>query len=366
MSIRWTVPRLSPRASLAICVVALLAALLPLPASVVERVYSQAVYPALQRWLTPLSSLVPFALLDLVLVFGVGGLVAMWVRLLGREARGRRWRRFWMLAARTVVVAASVYLVFMLTWGLNYRRQPLTTRLDFDPARITTEGLGRLSRRAVTELNRLYPRAEAGGWPELAQLPRVLGPAFQTTQHHLGVRFPAVVGRPKRTLLSFYFQRSAIDGMINPLLLEVLINDDVLPFERAAVTAHEWAHLAGYADESEASFVGWLACLQGEAWARYSAWLMIHSHAVPHLPREAQEAAWAELAPGPRDHLRAIAERLRRSTPAVRVAARRIYDRFLKANRVPGGVESYGRAVTLLLGTRFERRWIPASRGVAE
>ena len=53
--------------------------------------------------------------------------------------------------------------------------------------------------------------------------------------------------------------------MINPFGLEVLVNPDLLPFERPFVAAHEWAHLAGYADESEASFVGWLTCMRADA-----------------------------------------------------------------------------------------------------
>ena len=36
---------------------------------------------------------------------------------------------------------------------------------------------------------------------------------------------------------------------------------------------HEWAHLAGHAPESEASFVAFLACLQGPRDIQYSGWL---------------------------------------------------------------------------------------------
>ena len=53
--------------------------------------------------------------------------------------------------------------------------------------------------------------------------------------------------------------------MTNPFFLEVIINPDLLPFEQPFVLAHEWAHLAGYADESEANFVAWLTCVQGDA-----------------------------------------------------------------------------------------------------
>ena len=56
--------------------------------------------------------------------------------------------------------------------------------------------------------------------------------------------------------------------MINPFGLEVLVNPDLPLSERPFVAAHEWAHLAGYADESEASFVGWLTCMRADAAAR--------------------------------------------------------------------------------------------------
>ena len=46
--------------------------------------------------------------------------------------------------------------------------------------------------------------------------------------------------------------------MTDPFLLETLLAPDLLDVERPFVIAHEWAHLAGYADESEANFVAWL------------------------------------------------------------------------------------------------------------
>ena len=72
----------------------------------------------------------------------------------------------------------------------------------------------------------------------------------------------AVPGIPKTSLLGLYFRRAAIDGMTDPLFLEVIVNPDVLPMERPFVVAHEWAHLAGYAAEDEANFVAWLTCTE--------------------------------------------------------------------------------------------------------
>ena len=68
-------------------------------------------------------------------------------------------------------------------------------------------------------------------------------------------------------MLDWYFRTGGIDGMTNPFGLEVLLNSRVLPVELPALVAHEYAHLAGFADEADASVVAWLACQGGIAGA---------------------------------------------------------------------------------------------------
>ena len=57
-----------------------------------------------------------------------------------------------------------------------------------------------------------------------------------------------------------------------------------------------------------------------------------------------------------------MAARYNRSSPAVRRAARDVYDRYLRANRVPEGIASYDAVVRLLVGTRFNPDWTPRLR----
>jgi hypothetical protein len=59
----------------------------------------------------------------------------------------------------------------------------------------------------------------------------------------------------------------------------------------------------------------------------------------------------ARVNPDVRADLEAIAERVRKQRPAVRDAADRAYDEFLKANRVEDGTASYARALTLILAS---------------
>ena len=280
-----------------VIIAAAVAALAPTPAAWVEQTYSRQWYVAGQRILTPVSGLVGFSLLDLLAIAGMLGLGFWWWRGLrrsGSEGRGRA-VALARLALHTAALAAALYLVFLAMWGLNYRRVPLTAKLDYDAARISSAALVSLASESVDRLNALYEPAAAKPWPSLGELPARYGSAFAVVQRRLGAARPAVAGRPKATLLTAYFRRAGIDGMISPFSLEVLVNGAVLPFERPFLVAHEWSHLAGYANESEASFVGVLICLAGDAQSRYSAWLYLSQQLVRHLSQAERERVWAGL-----------------------------------------------------------------------
>ncbi|MCA1563899.1 MAG: DUF3810 family protein [Acidobacteria bacterium] len=325
-------------------------AVAPIPAAWVEQHYSLGAYLSLQRWLTPLSNAAGFALFDGFVVLVLSLLVAFAVRRIRRRDRTGRWRMAASMAADLFVGAALLYLVFLASWGLNYRRAPIERRLDFEQARVTDEALAALARVAVSELNRLHHPAHASPWPELTHVSRSIAEPFAGAQRNLGLTRVAVPGRPKRSLLEWYFRQTAIDGMVDPFFLEILVNADVLPFERPFVVAHEWAHLAGFARESEASFVAWMVCQNGDEQTRYSGWLALYPHIVQGLSLADAGTMARRLEPRPRIDLRAIAARAGAAPPAARAAARQAYDRFLRANRVAEGVASYDAVVRLILG----------------
>ena len=67
---------------------------------------------------------------------------------------------------------------------------------------------------------------------------------------------------PKWSIFTPFYRASGVSGQLGPFFLETLLNPDLTGPERPAVLAHEWAHLSGYAPESDASFVGLLAALR--------------------------------------------------------------------------------------------------------
>jgi hypothetical protein len=346
---------------------AALVASAPLPRHAVERIYSRGFYPILQPRLTALSNSTPFAWFDALVLLTIGTTLTLWAVRLRRLPRGSgaaaKVGTLAGLTLDTAAIGAVLYLWFLVAWGLNYQRQPLHEQLDFREERITREALRTLAQRTVDSLNALHHDAHAATWPDLVETPAALGPAFVRAQRDLALPWTAHTGRPKRTLFNFYFTRVSIDGMTGPFFLETLANGTLLPFERAATVAHEWSHLAGYADESEANFVGWLVCMRGPAAVQYSGWLSLYGTVVGALPRSDRDEMAGRLEEGPRADLRAISDRiLRHAIPVASRAGYALYDRFLKANRVEAGVRSYGEVLRLLLGTKFNEDGSPAPR----
>jgi len=337
-----------------VVLIAALAAVLPVPARAIERVYSQGVYPLLQPAVTSVSSLTSIALFDV----SVAALLAFVGALFVHRWRARGFAR---AAGRTLVtigtLAAVVYLWFLLLWGLNYRRVPLEERLAYDAARVTRERAGFLAREAVRRANALAADDAAAHLDEEA-----LARSLRDVQHALGSGARLRVAPPKRSLLGWYFRQAAIDGMTNPFFLEIVLNPDLLPFERPFVLAHEWAHLAGFADESEANFIAWLTCIRADAAARYSGWTTAYQHLSSQLPREERQALRAELSPAVLADLVAASRRVARASPAVRMVARDAYDTYLRANRVEEGIASYNAVVRLMVGTAFDAEWQPELR----
>ena len=344
--------------------VAVLLLLAPINPALVERVYSTSRYLLLQQRVTAISNALPFAAFDVILIATVAlflGILAAAVRGL---RRGERWRAVGKAGVRLLVVGAGLYLWFLGAWGLNYRRVPLLERLELAHDAPTPETVLALGQQAVARLNELHAAAHAAPWLDPWD-DQELRRAFRVTQGFMTSR-KAAPGRLKQSIIAPYFRWASVDGMIDPFALEVLANPDLLPFEKPFVAAHEWSHLAGYADESEASFMGWLTCIRAGTGAQYSAWLFLYWEVSGVLRPSERTALAAALGAGPRTDVAAVSERVRRGQlPQLRRVSWAAYDQYLKANRVEEGVRSYNAVITLLARARFTKDWVPVRLAAA-
>ncbi len=342
----WWIP---PAAALFLLVV-------PIPPSLVEAAYARGIFRVIQTVLTTISNLTPFAWLDV----WIGLAIVLVVRRIALLIRDRKIAGAWATVAeagcRVLRAAGALTILFLLLWGFNYRRVPLESALGAEAAPAPT--VDEL-RDALIETNALAARIRpiAVEHPlTYDEVARALPDPFNRALGTLGRPAMGVFGRPKYTLLTPYFTWAGINGMVDPFALESIVHPDALPFERPFVLAHEWGHLSGHADEAEASAVGWLACMNGDASLEYSAAVYLVVELANALPRQTWLDILPSLDPGLRDDLRALAARWAKTEPVVQQASSRVYDEYLKANRVDDGVKSYSRALTLILLPQIRQR----------
>lgn len=340
---------------LALVAAALILAVAPIPKPVVEAVFTRRAYATIQPIVTFASNAVPIAVMDVAALLVLAGLALTSLRDFSRHRQRGVWRAFAPVACRVAVWSAAVYLVFLGAWGFNYRRQSMPERLPFAAGAVTPAAAAQLASLSVSRINALHAAAHAEGWVSGTAIDPPLAGAFDRVARELAA-LPRgiVVGRPKRSMLDWYFRRAGVSGMTDPIFLETLVASDLLPFERPLVIAHEWAHLAGLADEGEANLAGWLACVRASTADQYSGWLFMYSEAAETLaPRERAVLA-QRISDGPRADLAAIRQRTQQNVdPRIASAGWRVYDSYLKANRVEAGTNSYTEVVRLALGLKL-------------
>jgi hypothetical protein len=326
----------------------------------VEQFYSRTAYPWIALLLGTANGWLPVPMVELVLAAAVGAAVATAWRLWRRAAPRPSLRR---LLARTAIltwVGGGVLLSwFLLAWGFNYARPPLRERMQLDLEVLRSEEVLDLASRFVWAANEAHAGLEAV--PDQptrlagtrAELDAAIDAAYQRLRLP-GDTFDFDTSPAKAMLSAPLFSRLGISGIFVPFTGEPLFNGAVPDVSVPVALAHEKAHQRGITDEGEANLAAVLACLVAdEPYARYAAAVYAANVLVgeaSRYDREGARAVAAELGPGPRQDLAAIRAFWERYRGRATRAAARVNDAFLRSNRVEGGVQSYGRVASMLVG----------------
>ncbi len=311
---------------------------IPLPPSWIEAVHARGIFPTIRYVLgTPLS-LLPFSFSELLLLF----LALLLAYALGRLALGRGAAPLFSLLLWSLVVLGHLYF---LGFGWLYQRPPLMARLNLPRPSITQPSL----RDAATGFAR-----EAHSLRCLPPLPQEIPPlSLQAVRSALPLlhalplppsRLKAVF--PKGLLLTF-----GVSGIFSPFTQEAHFDPGLDPLDLAFVAAHECGHLAGFAPEDQASFVAWLALSESShPFLRYSAAVSALAHLETYLQKKDLKKVREAAGPGVMADRRRAGERFTsfRWNLGAKVSGM-FYDRFLKAQGVSEGVQSYNAFVLLIL-----------------
>lgn len=337
--------------SLILGALAVLWTLFPPPAAWVERVYSQGLYPLIAAVLIPITGAAPLPLagillilLPLLLIFL---LARSWRR---REGKKRHWFGRWLL--RLASVMALGYALFLFLWGANYQREPVEAQLELT-SEVLDEPIRAPELRTLAESLLDVVLENAGAERDGARAEASLRRAVQDVVAALNQgRTPTLPAGSKRLPAGLLLTFGNASGMVSPLTLEAFVDGGLPEYRYLATSAHELAHLAGYAVEADTDLISAIAGLRADdAYARYAMGLRFFRQVSRQLPSNARRTLYARL---PDEALRDIAETLsafEQFTPPPIVATVQVavYDTYLRTQGMEEGIEDYGRVVNLLI-----------------
>ncbi len=322
----------------------------------IEHAYSNGAYPIWQHIAFAITNPFPWSLGDVAALAGVAAIVWQIVDFVRRKPRSRRAH----IATLLLNVAAilGLYAIwFELSWGWNYARAPVETRVRFDPSLVTRSAAEALRTRAMAQMNALAAPAHA-----LVARPLELGAlesAWLPVTQRGGNDWTPVVGPAKPTLANRFMQATGTSGFINPLTLNVHLASDLLWFERPFDLSHEWSHVAAYAREDEANYLAIVTCLRSpDPVMQYSGWFELFLY----LPQKTHYAhhefvplVWEDFAALRRRNARHINVLLAHWTW-------RTYNAYLKSNRIAAGIQNYDEVTRLMLGVPLDQSGLPIAR----
>lgn len=261
------------------------------------------------------------------------------------------------LFLKGVAALLSVYLVFLLLWGYNYRRHSLAADMGLDVKSYNTGQLYKLADTLLLQVN--TQKAALGDTlglvapdPDSAMLFSRVEFAYKqaTTQWpSLRYRSPCI----KSSLYGKWLNYMGVTGYLNPFTNEAQVNTTTPQFMQPFTTCHEVAHQLGYAPEESANFVGYLvADNTGDPRFRYAANFEMFLYSTSQLSRRDTALAkeiWSRAVPGVKADYKAMVNFYKAYRGPLDDYSGMIYDQYLKANKQEKGIYSYSEVVGWLM-----------------
>ena len=319
---------------------------------VIETYYSNGIYPIIAQILRMVFGWIPIAVGDL-LYFAIGFLIVRWFWKIRKT-----WRILWKFHLLKIVSGISIfYFAFNALWALNYHRMKLVDKMELG-TEYSDEQLLDFTKKLIIRTNAVHSEIESHPnirvtFPysqEVVFDKCVLGYQKLSQEYeYFEYQQPSI----KKSVISLPLTIMGFAGYLNPFTNEANVNAKLPMYTFPATTSHEMAHQIGYASESEANFVGYLAAIRNDdKYIRYSGYTMALRYCLRSLERRDKKTL-EELLPSIN---RGVLQNLKDSNAFwekyqsfVESGFEFFYDNFLKLNRQEEGLDSYSRFVDLMI-----------------
>ena len=310
----------------------------------VQRLYTERVFVWITRPLRWVSGTFHLAIGELVYLFILIILIINIIKYFISNKYSIRNGQFWVsLSLSLGIVLTQLYLWFMVLWGFNYYQPDPSKKFNLKvKEQYSLAEVDSLSVQLIREMNQS----------------RLQITDKQIDQYAIVEENPSI----KKALFPSWGDKLGYLAFYHPITGEAIIRDDLPQLLKPFTLEHEKAHQFGYASETEANFIAFMAAQESmDPLLKYSTQIQIFSYAQNAtlwlVAQKGDYALWKKIVERNKSMLstQVLADRKKiRAFFVVRQNERipgsdKLYDQFLQWNNQAKGLESYDDVIRWVL-----------------
>ena len=324
----------------------------------VENLYTKNLYPFLSQIQRSVPGIFPFSVGDIIYTSLILFLIWRIFRFILKFKKQENKKSFLLnIFLQIITTCLWIYSVFYILWGLNYYRLGVASVFNLPEESVDQKEIILLTNELKDSLNKSAQLKKSN--PKTNHNIEGYKSTAIFSYEKLGNHFPELIFKTpsfKATLFGEAANYMGIQGYYNPFTGESQINTHTPEFILPFVSCHEIAHQLGFASESEANFVGFLAAKHSEdVRVRYAAYFNMFMYAAAQLKRtdstEIKQIV-KQLHPDVITDLRFYYKHLSKYEGWLQDGSGFFYDIYLKQNRQKNGIGTYGEVTGWLVSYR--------------
>lgn len=321
--------------------------------AVIEKYYSNGLYPYISILLRRLFGWIPYSVGDVFLaIFVLLFLCSIYLLI------KTKFKNFLIKITNFVAFLSILYFAFYLFWGLNYYREPLAKNLGYQQKKYTTEQLQKSTEYIISQLNNYHLKITKNDTLQVKSpystkdLYKISLKGYKNLENdfpQLKYKVPSI----KSSLMSTLQSYNGTSGYLNPLTGEAQVNDRISKTSFPTTACHEIAHQIGFAAENEANFVGFLAAnYNDDFYFKYASYRMAFGYSISEIRKRNPELSaqlWRTVNKGVIKDFNASYAFWQQYKNPFEPLVKKGYNAYLKANKQAKGTDSYNYVVDLLI-----------------
>lgn len=318
----------------------------------VERYYSNGLFPYLSKGSRIFFGYFSFSIGDIIY-----GIVIIFALRWFWKTR-KTWRKNYKDNILRMLGAFSVfYFLFHLLWAMNYHRVPLNEKMNIEK-QYTIEELVTFTKKIIVKTNETHRLIQKNDSLKVV-VPYTVKEIYDRSINgyaEMEKQFPYFAFKHesiKSSLISSPLSYMGFGGYLNPFTNEAQVNCKLPLYGLPATACHEMSHQIGYASESEANFMGYMASIYNkDLYFKYAGYTLALKYCLRNITKLDEKKAKSLIPlilPGVVANFKESEAFNKKYESFVETIFEYFYDNYLKLNKQEDGLETYSKFVGLLV-----------------